>query len=100
MAELNADRIALLSEALQAAAVARNMATSPVWADAWSKLERELLERLLKCEPTEDMERYRLQEAINAARRVRTFIEVQGVPSSGLERELDILEGRAKRPIA
>ncbi len=94
------DRIAQLSEKLNRASDARTMATTPVWAEAWQGFERELLERLLKCGPDDDVVRYRLQIGIEAARHVRMAIEHASKTGSGLEKELDLLEGRKPVPIA
>lgn len=94
------DRIAALSEKLARAGDARTMATTDVWAAAWREFEQELLERLLKCGPTDDAERYRLQIGIEAARRVKRAIEHEGQTVESLQKELDTLEGRAMRPIA
>ena len=76
------------------------MATTAVWSDAWTGFEQELLERLLKCGPTDDVERYRLQIGIEAARRVRKTIEHEGQTVESLEKEIATLEGRITRPIA
>ena len=96
----NAERIAALSDKLAMAADARHMATSPVWDEAWKSFERELLERLLKCEPGDDVPRYRLQVALEAARHVRRAIEHAGQTVSALENELDLLEGRKPYRVA
>src|SRR5262249_41980582 len=95
-----AARFAQLSDALASAADARHMATSQVWPKIWEMLERELLERLLKCGPTDDAERYRLQTAIEVSRHLRRAIEHTGGTAAKLEEELDYLEGRKMRPIA
>lgn len=97
---MNEDRIVALSEKLAAARDARAMSSSHTWADAWNSFEQELLERLLKCEPTEDEQRYRLQVAIEATRRVRGIVEHRGATVAGLEKDLDHLEGRRPRTIA
>jgi hypothetical protein len=94
------DRLTQLSERLARAADARSMSTSPVWAEAWQDLEQELLERLLRLGPTDDEARYRLQVAIEAARRVRGLIEHEGRTVQSLEKEMDLLEGRKAAPIA
>jgi hypothetical protein len=96
----NTDTISRLSERLRAAADARAMAHAPVWARAWEDVERGLLERLLDCGPTDDEARYRLQVAIQASRQVRRTIEHQGASVAALEKELAVLDGRVKRPIA
>ena len=93
-------RITHLSETLRRAADARLLAASPIWAEAWTELERECLERLLECGPTEDEKRYRLQIAIETVRQTRRAIEVRGGTSEQLEKELAILEGAKPRPIA
>ncbi len=95
-----ADRITHLSESLNRAADARAMATTPLWAETWDRFERELLERLLKCGPDDDMVRYRLQVGIEAARHVRAAIEHAGKTAKSLEKELDVLEGRKPASIA
>lgn len=89
-----------LHEALNRAADARAMATTDVWARAWDSFERELLERLLKCEPGDDLQRYRLQVAMDATRHVRRTIEHQGKMVESLSKQLDLLEGRRLPPIA
>lgn len=94
------DRLSHLSERLERAADARHMATTPVWAEAWTGFERELLERLLGCGPTDDEVRYRLQVGIEAARHVRRAIEHEGQTVESLQKEIDTLEGRITRPIA
>lgn len=94
------EKLQKLHQALAIAGDARAMATSNVWAEAWERLERELLARLLKCAPTDDLPRYRLSIAIETARNLRTTIESAGASVTALERELDILEGRVERPIA
>lgn len=76
------------------------MAASPVWDDAWMGIERELLERLLKCGPEDEMARWKLQVGIEAVRRVKRAIEHEGASESALVKELDILEGRKVAPIA
>lgn len=94
------DRIAALSERLERAADARNMATTPVWAEMWSALETELLERAMKCGPTEDAARYRLLMAIDVSRTLKRAIEHEGKAAESLRTELDHLEGRTMRPVA
>lgn len=96
----NVTRIAALSEKLARVADARKMATTDVWADAWTSFERELLDRLLACEPDDDVNRYRLQIGIEAARQVRRTIENAGQGEAATVKELDILEGRKVAPIA
>lgn len=95
-----ADQIIQLSDKLNRAADARAMATTPLWAETWDRFERELLERLLKCGPDDDMVRYRLQVAIEATRHVRIAIEHAGKTAKSLEKELDLVEGRKLAPIA
>lgn len=94
------DRIGALSERLEKAADARNMATTNVWADMWSALESELLERALRCAPGEDIERHRLLQAIDVGRTLRKAIEHEGKTVESLQKELDHLEGRVMRPVA
>lgn len=93
------NRIAALSEKLKRIVDAKNMAQTDVWASAWEGYEQELLERLLACEPEDEMPRYKLQEAIKAVRHVRRVIENAGSGESAVIHELDILEGRKKPPI-
>lgn len=97
---MSTDRLARLSQDLQAAADARHMATSPVWARTWDGLEKELLERLLHCGPEDDEPRYRLAQAIEVARKLRRTIESTGLNQAMLEKELDQIEGRKMRSIA
>lgn len=66
----------------------------------WNSLEQELLERLLSCEPTEDVVRYRLAEAIKVARQMRRIVESGAAQLPQLEKELELLEGRKPRSIA
>ena len=94
------DRIVALSTALHRAADARTMASTDAWASAWDKYERELVERLIACEPDEDLIRFRLAEAIKAARQARRTIEHEGAKVGQLEKELELLEGRKPRAIA
>lgn len=96
----NVERLVQLSEQIAKLNDARAMTTSNVWAKAWDGIEQELLERLLKCGPEDDTPRYRLQQAIEVARRFRGMIETQGRDPGQLEKELAHLEGRAMRPIA
>lgn len=97
---MNEDRLIRLSDALASAADARHMATSSVWAGAWEEFERELLRRLLQCEPEDDVVRYRLQVAFDAARHVRRAIENKGASVESLQKELDLIEGRKPRAVA
>jgi hypothetical protein len=94
------ERLQKLHEGLSIANDARRMATSALWSDTWRRLESELIERLLRCGPEDNEPRYRLQIAIETARRLRTTIEAAGSTIGALERDLDILEGRKERPIA
>lgn len=100
MSDAKLDKIARLSEALALVADARTMATTQVWGDAWNLYERELIERLLKCAAEDDINRYRLQIGIEAARHARRAIEHATKTEDGLRRELDVLEGRKLAPIA
>ena len=97
---MSEDRIVELSDRLARAADARHMATTPVWADAWTSFERELFERLLKLGPTDDEARYRLQIGIEAARQVRRAIEHEGKTEVSLRKELDLLTGAKPRAVA
>lgn len=97
---MNTDRLVALSEALQAAAAARALVQTPAWGLAWDGFERELLERLLRCGPSADVERYRLQVAIEAGRSVRKAFEHESKTVASLEKELDYVEGRKLAPIA
>lgn len=94
------DRAASLHDRLRRIADARKLATTDVWADAWKSFEQELLERLLKCGPDEEMARWKLQNGIEAVRHVRRAIESAGAGGEAVERELAILEGRKPAPIA
>ena len=93
-------RIAELSERLRRIADAKNMTQTDVWAAAWQGFEQELLERLLKCGPDDEVARWKLQVAIEATRQVRRAIENEGTGEKALLQELDILEGRKTAPIA
>jgi hypothetical protein len=97
---MNYERIDALHTALTKAADARALVQSSVWADAWEKSERELLEQFLGCGPTEDAARYRLQIAIEASRAVRRLIEHQGRTVVSLEKELATLKGETPLRIA
>lgn len=94
------NRIAALSEKLARANDARTMASTDVWDRAWDGYERELITRLLECEEGDDVTRFRLQIAIDAARQARRVIEHDSRTIAGLENELAILEGRKPRGIA
>lgn len=94
------DRIAALSEALARANDARHMASTDAWARAWDGFERELVERFIQCGEGDDLTRYRLQIAIEAARHTRRAIEHDARTVAGLEKELAVIEGRVPRPIA
>ena len=93
-------RIADLSERLRRIADAKNMTQTDVWAAAWHGFEQELLERLLKCGPDDELARWKLQTAIEAARHARRAIEHAATGEASLTKELDILEGRKAAPIA
>ena len=88
------NRLAKLSEQLRKASDARALTNQESWASAWNGIEQELLERLLECETTEDMERYRLAEAIRVARKVRRTMESTGSQVDQLEAQIDQIEGR------
>lgn len=94
------DRIQALSNRLAQAADARAMCTAPWWDGLWNDLERELVDRLLKTGPTEEMVRWKLQVAVETARRIRRAIENGGQSAQVLERELDYVEGRKPYPVA
>lgn len=94
------ERIGQLQEALWRAHDARAMAQTGVWADAWQKFERELLEQMLECGPTDDAARYRLQIAIEASRTVRRIIEQEARTTGSLENELAVLKGEKMQRIA
>ena len=94
------DRLARLSEALRDHENARNVTNNPAWARIWNELEQELLERLLKCGPTDDEQRWRCQTTIEVARRARHMFEIKGVTPADLEREIAYLDGSKPRPIA
>lgn len=93
-------RISELHGLLTRANEARRLVTTDVWAKAWESFERELLERLLKCEADDDVVRYRLQVAIECGRHVKRAVENEGQTVEGLETELDHLEGRKIARIA
>lgn len=95
-----AERAAKLSEQLRKAADARALTGQESWANAWIGIEQELLERLLECEPSEDVERYRLAEAIRVARKVRRTMESTGAQVDQLEAQLDQIEGRKLASVA
>lgn len=94
------NRIAALASKLQRITDAKSLTGLEVWADAWTNFEQELLERLLKCGPDEEVARWKLQVAIEATRHVRRAIENGGTGEAALSKELDILEGRKTAPIA
>ena len=96
----NEERIVRLSDALAMAADARHMATSPVWDEAWEAVQRTFLQRLKACGPTEDVERYRLQVALEVADLVRVFIENKGNSVESLQKDLALLEGRKQYAVA
>lgn len=95
-----ADRIGELHERLIAASEARQVIQSDVWARAWAAYEHELIERMLKCGPDDDWQRFRLQIGIETARHVRRVIEHEGATVESLQRELDHLEGRKMAAVA
>lgn len=94
------NRIIALTTKLQRITDAKNMTQTDVWAAAWQGFEQELLERLLKCGPDDELARWKLQTAIEAARHARRAIEHAATGEAGLTKELDILEGRKAAPIA
>ena len=88
------NRLTKLAENVSRVADARSLTTTTVWPDTWNQIEQELLERLLKCGPTDDEARYRLTQAIEVARRLRRAIEsIAGEPGK-LGAQLDQIEGR------
>lgn len=94
------DRLTKLAENVSRVAEARSLTTTTVWADTWNQIEQELLERLLKCGPTDDEPRYRLSQAIEVARRLRrAFESIAGDPGK-LAHQLDQIEGRKMPAIA
>ena len=99
-AEAKTERLILLRDMLEKAAEARTMVSTSLWRDMWDRMEGEYLERLLKCAPGEDVERYRLSVAIEVTRRARATIEHVSKTEAALERELDLLEGRKLAPVA
>ena len=94
------DRLAKVQEQFAAALDARAICDTPAWREAWDGLEREMVERFLACGPEDDLPRFRIAEAMKAARRARKAIEGKARSSETLERELDFLEGRKPRPTA
>lgn len=94
------DRIAALASKLQRITDAKSLTSTDVWSAAWINFEQELLERLLKCGPDDELARWKLQTAIEAARHARRAIEHAATGEAGLTKELDILEGRKAAPIA
>lgn len=96
----NTARIAALSDALARANDARVMAATDVWPRAWDGFERTLIDRFLECEEADDVRRFRLQIAIEAARHARRAVEHDARTQDGLEKELALLEGRKPRAIA
>jgi hypothetical protein len=94
------DRIADLSAKLARIADARHLLQTDLWSAAWLELEQELLERLLKCGPEDEIARWKLQMAIEAVRRIKRIIENAGAGEASVVKELDILEGRKIAPIA
>lgn len=94
------NRIAALAEKLKRIADARHMLQTDLWESAWKEFEQELLERLLKCGPEDEIARWKLQMAIEAVRHAKKTIENAGAGESDILKELDILEGRKRAPIA
>ena len=94
------DRIEVLRDALANAESARRMRAEPVWNPIWDTLERELLGRLLDLGPDDDEARWRLSQAINVTRRVRSLVESEGATRDQIIRELDRLEGRTMPAVA
>lgn len=94
------DRITALHEKLARVRDAKNMAQTDVWDSAWKQYEQELLERLLACGPEDEVPRWKVQIAIEAARHTKRVIENAGTGEAALQAELDILEGRKVAPIA
>lgn len=97
---MSSDRIAKLAAKLKRVADAKSIMQTDVWSAAWEGFEQELLERLLKCGPDEEVNRWKLQIGIEAARHVKRAIENEGSGEASLQKELDILEGRKAAPIA
>lgn len=79
---------------------ARALTQSAVWADLWTELEQELLERLLSCGPTDNEARWRTQTAIEVARRLRNMFEVKGITPAHLEKEMAVLTGERRSAVA
>ena len=94
------ERLASLSEKFRRHQDARAMTQSAVWAELWTDLEQELLERLLACGPTDNEARWRMQTAIEVARRVRHMFEVKGITPDHLEKEMAILAGERVARVA
>ena len=94
------DRIAALASKLQRITDAKSLTSTDVWSAAWINFEQELLERLLKCGPDDEVARWNLHGAIEPTRQVRRAIENEGTGEKALLQELDILEGRKTAPIA
>ncbi len=89
-----------LHEKLAAALDARSVMDTQAWRDAWDGVERELMIRFMACAPEDDLPRFRVQEAIKAARQVRSAIESKARSAEQLQKDLDLVEGRKLRPIA
>lgn len=96
----NADRITRISTLIRAQQDTRNITSNPEWAPTWRELEQELLERLLKCGPTDDEQRWRCQTTIEVCRRVKAMFETRGITPASLETELAYLDGSKVRPVA
>lgn len=93
------NRIAVLGDKLKRIADAKQLTQTDLWDAAWKDFEQELLERLLKCGPEDEVARWKLQMAIEAARTVKRTIENAGAGEASIVKELDILEGRKASPI-
>ena len=94
------NRIAALAEKLKRISDAKQMLQTDLWESAWEEFEQELLERLLKCGPEDEIARWKLQMAIEVVRHIKRTIENAGAGESSVLKELDILEGRKVAPIA
>ncbi|NBW13307.1 MAG: hypothetical protein EBR82_35395 [Caulobacteraceae bacterium] len=94
------DRTGQLLEALERAEAALRMSAEPAWNRIWIELEQELLGRLMALGPTDDDARWRVSQAIEVARRVRDAVTFEAKTRDQLVRELDLIEGRIKPPIA
>ena len=97
---MSEERLVRLSELLRTQENLRGLTHTPEWAAIWHELEQELLERLLKCEPTDDERRWRCQTSIEVARRIKSMFEVKGITPATLTNEVAYLDGSKTRPIA